>query len=86
MQYRVQFTKRLCNDVGMQRDCVQGSIHVRRARTVERALQAAKKRFQRCKRTKDWRLYADAFEIALHFETPYVSSNAKVVLQKDQRL
>ncbi len=58
-QYHVRFIKRLCNDEGVQRDCLQANIDVRRARSGQRALLAAQKRFERLKRTGDWRVYAD---------------------------
>jgi P2-related tail formation protein len=63
-QYRVRFTKRLCNDVGLERNCLQASIDIRRAKSPERALRAAQQRFQRSRRTADWRIYADACEIS----------------------
>ncbi len=61
--YRVAFFKRLCNDVGVQRDCVQGIIDVRKSKTEERAIRAAQKRFERLKRTPAWTVYADRYEI-----------------------
>jgi F0F1-type ATP synthase delta subunit len=63
-EYRVRFIKRLCNDVGLQRNCLQGLVDVRRAKTAERAVQAAQKRFERSKRISDWRVYADICEVA----------------------
>ncbi len=62
-EYRVQFLKRLCNDVGLQRMCVQAIVDVRRSRTEDRAIRAAQKRFERLKRTPDWTIYADRCEI-----------------------
>ncbi len=63
-EYRVRFIKRLCNDVGVQRNCLQASIDVHRARSAQRALLAAQKRFERSKRTADWTVYADFCEIS----------------------
>ncbi len=63
--YRVFFVKRLCNDVGLQRDCVQAIVHVHRAKTPERALQAAQKRFERSRRIANWKVYADFCDIKL---------------------
>jgi hypothetical protein len=62
-EYRVQFVKRLCNDVGLQRTCVQAVVDVRRSRSEERAIRAAQKRFERLKRIPDWTIYADRCEI-----------------------
>jgi hypothetical protein len=62
-EYRVRFLKRLCNDVGLQRICLQAIVNAQRARSAERALQAAQKRFERSKRNADWRLYADFCEL-----------------------
>ncbi len=45
-QYRVRFIKRLCNDVGLRRSCLQALVDVRSAKTAERALQAAQKPFE----------------------------------------
>ncbi len=63
-QYRVEFFKRLCNDVGLQRNCLQAIVDVHRAKSAERALQAAQKRFERSKGANvDWRVYADVCEM-----------------------
>ncbi len=63
-QYRVRFIKPLCNDVGLQRNCLQAIVDVHRAKSAERALQAAQKRFERSKRNAKWKVYADVCEIA----------------------
>ncbi len=62
-QYRVRFIKRLCNDVGVQRNCLQAIVDVHRARSAERALQTAQKRFERSRRNVNWKVYADVCEI-----------------------
>jgi hypothetical protein len=62
-QYKVRFMKRLCNDIGVQHNCLQASIDIHRAKSAERALRAAQQRFQRSRRTADWRIYADVCEI-----------------------
>ncbi len=61
--YRVRFIKRLCNDVGVQRNCLQAIVDVHHAKSAERALQTAQKRFERSKRKANWKLYADVCEI-----------------------
>ena len=62
-QYRVRFMKRLYNDVGVQRKCLQAIVDVRRAKSADRALRAAQMRFQRSRRSADWNVYADVCEI-----------------------
>jgi hypothetical protein len=62
-QYRVEFYKRLCNHVGLERKCLQAIVDVHRAKSAQRALQAAQKRFERSRRNVDWRVYADVCEI-----------------------
>jgi hypothetical protein len=58
-QYQVIFAKLLCNDVGLQRNCIQAIIDVRFAKTEERATRAAQKKFERLKRIRHWTAYAD---------------------------
>ncbi len=45
--------------------CLQQSILIRRARSVERAVEAAKRRYERRCRAADWRLHADGFEMEI---------------------
>jgi hypothetical protein len=47
MSYRVSFFKNLLNSNGQQFSCLQQSIVIRRAKSVERAVEAAKRRFER---------------------------------------
>ena len=62
-QHHIRFIKTVCDDNGHQHRCVQGEIHVRRAKDQARALRAAKLKFQRAKRTEHWRTHADEIEI-----------------------
>lgn len=62
-RYRVRFMKKLCDDSGHQHDCIEAIIHVRSAKNVDRALQAAKRRFERMKKIPRWDLYADTFQL-----------------------
>jgi hypothetical protein len=66
--YRVRFIKRLCDDTGHQHKCVEGVVDIHRARDRDRAVQAAKRRFERIKRIPRWDLYADTFELAIEQE------------------
>jgi hypothetical protein len=44
---------------------LQQSIVIRRARSVERAIEAAKRRFERLCHAVDWRLHADGVELEM---------------------
>ena len=63
MSYRVSFFKELLSSDGHHFRCLQQSIVIRRARSDERAVEAAKRRFQRLCHVADWRSYADGFEL-----------------------
>ncbi len=62
-EYHNRFIKRLCNDVGVQRNCLQADIAMRHAKSADRALRAAQTRFARSKRSVDWKIYADVCEL-----------------------
>jgi hypothetical protein len=66
--YRVRFIKTLCDDTGHQHKCVEGVVDIRRARNRDRAVQAAKRRFERMKRISRWDRYADTFELDIEQE------------------
>ena len=68
MSYRVSFFKALLSSDGHQFRCLQQSIVIRRARSVERAVEAAKRRFERRCRVTDWRLYADGVELEMEMD------------------
>ena len=70
MSYRVGFFKALLSSDGHQFRCLQQSIVIRRARSVERAVEAAKRRFERRCRVTDWRLYADGVELEMDQHGP----------------
>jgi len=70
MSYRVSFFKALLSSDGHQFRCLQQSIVIRRARNVERAVEAAKRRFERRCRVTDWRLYADGVELEMDQQGP----------------
>jgi hypothetical protein len=57
MSYRVSFFKDLISSDGHQFRLI------RRARNNDRAVEAAKRRFQRLCHVGDWRFYADGFEL-----------------------
>ena len=66
--YHVRFIKNLCDDTGHQHKCVEGTVHIRRARDQDRAMRAAQHRFARSKRVPRWSLYADAVEVEIEEE------------------
>lgn len=68
--YHVRFIKDLCDSTGHAHKCVQGVVNIERARDSERAVRAAKRRFERMKRIKRWDLCADAFELIIDERTP----------------
>jgi hypothetical protein len=70
MSYRVSFFKELLSSDGHHFRCLQQSIVIRRARSVERAVEAAKRRFERRCRVTDWRLYADGVELEMDQHGP----------------
>ena len=61
--YRVRFIKNICDATGHSHRCVQGIVDIGRARDRERAVQAAKRRFERIKKISRWDLHADTFEL-----------------------
>ncbi|BCM20902.1 hypothetical protein [Mesorhizobium sp. J8] len=61
--YRVTFFKNLVNSSGRQFKCPQGTVEIRRARNVDRAFQAAERRYERAKKICNWTLYADVAEL-----------------------
>jgi len=61
--YRVTFFKTVLSSNGQAFKCPQEVIHVRHARSPERADQAAQRRYERSSRVRDWRLHADLTEV-----------------------
>jgi hypothetical protein len=60
--YRVCFINEIPREGRLFR-CCQRSIVIRRARSPERALEAAKKRFARLEGCRDWKIRADMIEM-----------------------
>lgn len=63
--YRVSFYKHLLSSDGHPFRCLQQSIKVGRARSIERAVLAAKHRFERQKGLPVWDLHADDFDVEI---------------------
>jgi hypothetical protein len=55
----------LLSSDGHQFRCLQQSIVIRRARSLERAVEAAKRRFERQCHVVDWMLHADGVELEI---------------------
>ena len=68
--YRVSFFNELTNSRGTLYKVCQRSVEIRTARTLDRAVEAAKKRFARLERVGEWRLHARLFEVEPLVEAP----------------
>ena len=64
-RYRVSFFKNLLSIDGHSHMCLQQSIVIRRAKSVERAVEAAKRLYARRRHVAEWWLYADGFELEI---------------------
>ena len=64
-RYQVIFFKGLLGIDGHPDKCLQQSVVIRRARSAERAAEAAKRPYERRCRVADWRFHADGFEIEI---------------------
>lgn len=68
--YKVSFFKDLLNSNGHRFKCLQKAVEIRRAKSVERAVQAAERRFARLHRVRDWKLHADLLEVEIDGRKP----------------
>ena len=66
MRYRVSFFKNLLTPDGHACRCLQQSSVIRRAKSIDRAVEAAKRRYERLCQVADWRLYADGVELEIN--------------------
>ena len=62
-QHVVRFIKHICDDTGHPHYCTQAVVEIRRARSRDRAIEAAKHRFSRMRKIKCWEIHADSFEV-----------------------
>jgi hypothetical protein len=69
-QYRVSFFKYLLSSDGHQFRSLQQTIVIRRA---DRAVEAAKRRYERRCHVDDWSLYADGLELEVNGKTSAIS-------------
>jgi hypothetical protein len=61
--YRVRFLNELTNDSGHVFHCCQRVIDIHAAKSMDRAIEAAKRRFARLERMSNWTLRAQSFEV-----------------------
>jgi hypothetical protein len=62
-RYLVTFFKNLLSSDGHSFKCPQESIEIRRAKSVDRAVEAAARRYERRCRLPDWTVHADGLEL-----------------------
>jgi hypothetical protein len=62
--YRIGFFNDLTNDSGHNFHCCQRVIEIRAAKSKDRAVQAAQRRFERLEQVQHWRLHATSIEIS----------------------
>jgi hypothetical protein len=70
MRYRVRFFKNLLSSDGHAFKCLQQSVVIRRAKSSDRAVEAAKRRYERICHVADWRIYADNVEVEIDPRIP----------------
>ena len=63
--YLVTFFKDLVSSNGHRFECPQCTIQILHAKSCERAIAAAQRRFERVTRSRTWKLHADRCEIEL---------------------
>jgi hypothetical protein len=64
-RYLVTFFKRLSNSDGHIFNCPQQSIEIQCAKSVDHAIQAAERRYERLCKLTDWTLHADTLEVKI---------------------
>jgi hypothetical protein len=68
-RYRVSFFRKLLSSDGHESKCLQQSIVIRRAKSIERAVEAAKRRYEPLCQVADWRFYADGLELEIDLQS-----------------
>ena len=62
-RYIVTFFKNLLSSDGHSFKCPQHSIEIRRAKSIDRAVEAAERRYARLCRLPNWTIHADTVEV-----------------------
>lgn len=85
--YRVSFYKHLLSSDGHPFRCLQQSIKIGRARSIERAVLAAKHRFERRRGLPAWDLHADDIDVEIgENELGYMPSHSATPLSLEAML
>ncbi len=61
--YRISFVNELRNDSGHMFHCCQRVVDIRRAKSKDRAIEAAKQRFARREGISKWTVHAQSVEV-----------------------
>jgi hypothetical protein len=62
-RYRVSFFKTLLSSDGHPFKCLQHAVDVCNAEDIDRAIETAKRHYERLRHVPDWTLHADTFEV-----------------------
>jgi hypothetical protein len=62
----ITFFKCVRNSNGHELKCVQEIITIERAKSIDRAIEAAKRRFERRRHVVDWQLHSDGFDVEIN--------------------
>jgi hypothetical protein len=63
--YKVRFVKNLQSSDGHSFRCVQEVVEIHHAKSPDRAVQAAERRYERLRHVSNWKLYADILELEI---------------------
>jgi len=61
----ITFFKYVRSSNGHEFKCVQETITIERAKSIDRAVEAAKRRFERRRRVVNWQLHSDGFDVKI---------------------
>jgi hypothetical protein len=64
--YLIAFFKYLRSSNGHEFKCVQEIVTIERAKSIDRAVEAAKRRFERRRHVVDWQLHSDGFDVKMN--------------------
>ena len=61
----ITFFKYVRSSNGHEFKCVQETITIERTKSIDRAVEAAKRRFERRRRVVNWQLHSDDFDVKI---------------------
>ena len=64
-RHSTTFFKYVRSSNGHEFKCVQETITIERAKSIDRAVEAAKRRFERRRRVVHWQLHSDGFDVKI---------------------